>query len=141
MNLIAHALVSYAIGARFGGGWPYIVVALFFGLLPDIDHLPHIGRAIRTGRFGCESRSFLHELPGLSLMAIIAVALSPLMPLGLMYYPLIAHYIMDFLTRPTRPLYPFSNTEVHLGIYPKSRRGLVVADVLVTAGIVLWLIL
>lgn len=133
-------MVSYAIGAGFGGG-PAIIVALIFGMLPDIDHLPHLRRAIMTGRFGCESRSFLHELPGLSLMAIIAVALSTLLPMGLMYYPLVSHYIMDFLTRPTRPLYPFSDTEVHLGIYPKSGRGLIVADVLVTVGIVLWLTL
>lgn len=141
MNLVAHALVSYAIGAGYGGGWPYIFVALFFGMLPDMDHLPHLERAIRTLRFGCESRSFLHELPGLSLMSLIAVALSPWLPMGLTYYPLIAHHLMDFLTRPTRPLYPFSDVEIHLGIYPKSRRGLVVADLLLTAGIVLWLIL
>ncbi len=141
MNLIAHALVSYAIGARFGGGWPYLAVAMIFGMLPDIDHLPHLRRAIKTWRFGCESRSFLHELSGLSLVAIITVALSPWLPMGLMYYPLIAHYVMDFLTRPTRPLYPFSDTAIHLGIYPKNWRDLVVADVLVTGGLVLWLIL
>lgn len=139
MNFIAHLLVSYAIGAKLAG-WPYVVVAVIFGTLPDIDHLPHLRRAVSTGRFGPQVRSALHELPGLSLMTMIAILLSFWIPFGVMFYPLLSHYLLDFLTRPTRPFYPFSPEVVHLGIYPKSYLGLVIADLIVTAGIVIWMI-
>lgn len=139
MNFFAHLLLSYAIGAKLAG-WPYALVAVIFGTLPDIDHLPHLRRAVSTGRFGPQARSALHELPGLSLMTMIALLLSFWIPFGVMFYPLLSHYLMDFLTRPTRPFYPFSREVIHLGIYPKSYIGLIIADLVVTAGIILWMI-
>lgn len=140
MNFFAHLLVSYAIGAKLAG-WPYTLVAVIFGTIPDIDHLLHLRKAASTGRFGCESRSFLHELPGLSLMTLAAIALSVWVPFGIMFYPLLLHHIMDFLTRPTRPFYPVSDTIIHMGIYPQGRWNLIVADTILTAGVVLlWLL-
>ncbi len=113
---------------------------MIFGTLPDIDHIPHIGKALSTGRFGPQVRSALHELPGLSLMTVIAILLSSRVPFGVMFYPLLSHYLLDFLTRPTRPFYPFSREVIHLGIYPKRYLGLIVADAIVTAGIAIWMI-
>lgn len=140
MNFIAHLLVSYAIGAKLAD-WPLaILVAVIFGTLPDIDHLPHLKKALSTGRFGPQVRSALHELAGLSLMSVAAILLSAWIPFGVMFYPLLSHYLLDFLTRPTRPFHPFSPEVIHLGVYPKSYLGVVMADLIVTGGIVLWMI-
>lgn len=141
MNLLAHVLVSYGIGSYYTSEPRLIVLAILIGVLPDFDHIPKLKKALESGRFGAESRSVFHELAGLSLFSTIALALSLWIPFGIVFYPLLSHYLMDFLTRSTRPFYPFSKNVIHLGIYPKSYFGMVLADVFVTGAVVLWLIL
>ena len=142
MNLLAHAVVSYAIGVYFTDDPRLILLAVFFGVLPDLDHIPHLLTAVRSGRFGPQSRSRYHELYGLSLAAALAVVAYTIKPLlsPIIFFPLLAHHLMDFTTRPTRPFNPVDYASVHLRLYPNSLSGLTAADTLVTAALILWLI-
>jgi membrane-bound metal-dependent hydrolase YbcI (DUF457 family) len=143
MNTLAHAIVSYAIGSSLSDDPKIIILAVIVGLLPDLDHIPHVGRALKTGRFGSQSRSRYHELYGLTLISILAAATGYIAPAlaPVILLPYLAHQLMDYLTRPTRPFSPVDDTEVHMELYPKSLAGLTVADAVVTAAMIIWLIL
>jgi len=143
MNLLAHAVAAYAIGTQFTSDPKLLLAAVFFGILPDFDHITHIPRALKTGRFGPQSRSNIHELYGLTIIASITTILFYVNPslAPLVFLPFLAHHLMDFLTRPTRPFKPVDETETHLKIYPKSIMGLTIADTIVTAGLIVWLVL
>ncbi|MFH0862824.1 MAG: hypothetical protein V1875_07350 [Candidatus Altiarchaeota archaeon] len=136
MNSIAHILLSYLIGRQFTDEPLILAVCVFWGILPDLDHIPHLSRALSTGRFGPESRSRFHELYGLSaLSASFSVVLLFRPSLYFLYFPLLAHYLLDFLTRPTRPLYPYEGSQQFGHIYPRSLKRMTVADVLVTLAL------
>ena len=142
MNTIAHILLSFLIGRHFTSDPTLLLVAVLLGNLPDLDHISHISNAARTGRFGPGSRSRFHELYGLSLISVLFVPVALLRhELLFLYYPLLSHYLADFLTRPTRPLYPVNSAEMHGSIYPRSFFWMSFADVLVTlvlfAGVLL----
>lgn len=143
MNTIAHAVVSYTIGRHFSSDPSLIILAVFFGILPDLDHLPHLARAMKTGRFGSQARSKYHELYGLAIASIAAAAAHYINPTlaPIIFLPYLAHQLMDYLTRPTRPFNPADDTEVHMELYPKSLIGLTIADTIVTATLIIWLIL
>jgi membrane-bound metal-dependent hydrolase YbcI (DUF457 family) len=44
----------------------------------------------------------------------------------------VSHYFLDLLTRPTRPLYPFSEKMVFLGLAPRSLKKLTAYDIIIT---------
>ena len=51
----------------------------------------------------------------------------------------VSHYILDFLTRPTRPLFPIEKEVVFLKLAPRGMRELVIYDTILTIVIgVIW---
>ena len=133
MNSIAHILLSYLIGRQFTDDPLILSACIFWGILPDLDHLPHIANAIRTGRFGPKSRSRFHELYGLSfLSASFSLVLLIRPSLYFLYFSLLGHYLFDFLTRPTRPLYPYDDSQLFGHLYPRTLTWMTVADALLT---------
>ena len=105
--------------------------------LPDFDHIPHVKKAIRSGRFGVESRSPLHELVGLVFISLGALVVGVIDPhLSLLGFSCgLSHFAIDFLTRPSRPLYPFSSKKVDLRLYPEGLKDMFVWDTILTAAL------
>lgn len=142
MNFIAHILASYIISRSITADPGLILLGILFGLLPDIDHLSHTARAIRTGRYGTESRSRFHELYGLAVSVIAIMILSYFGGnYSVMFFPLLGHYLLDFLTRPTRPFYPYNKTVMHFSLYPRTMKNMILTDILFTGGLLIWIIL
>ena len=48
------------------------------------------------------------------------------------FYEMLSHFVVDFLTRPSRPLYPFSTREVDLKLYPRGLREMIIWDAILT---------
>ncbi len=138
MNIAFHILTGLLFAKLFGvRSLPGITIGVIFSIIPDIDHIPHLGKALKTGRFGVGSRSTLHELVGLALITtgslIVKTAYPHLFPLTLSCG--LSHYAIDLLTRPSRPLYPFSTREVDLKLYPRGLREMIIWDTILTAGL------
>ena len=138
MNIAFHILTGLLFAKLYGvNSLPGITIGVIFSIIPDIDHIPHLGKALKTGRFGVGSRSTLHELVGLALITtgslIIKAAFPHLFPLTLSCG--LSHYAIDLLTRPSRPLYPFSTREVDLKLYPRGLREMIIWDTILTAGL------
>ncbi len=138
MNIAFHILTGLLFAKLFGvNSLPGIAMGVIFSIIPDIDHIPHLGKALKTGRFGVGSRSILHELVGLALITtgslIVKTAYPHLFLLTLSCG--LSHYVIDLLTRPSRPLYPFSTREVDLTIYPRGLREMIIRDTRLTAGL------
>jgi len=116
---------------------PGILIGLLFSVFPDFDHIPHLQKALSSGRFGVESRSPIHELIGLVLLLsgslAAKIAYPHLFPLALTCG--LSHFLVDLLTRPSRPLYPFSNKKVDLNLYPTDLRQMFIWDAIVTAAL------
>jgi len=138
MNIVFHALLGLLLAELFGiNSIPGILVGVLFSVFPDFDHIPHVKKAIRSGRFGVESRSSLHELVGLVLLSLGSLAVSVIHPhLSLLGFSCgLSHFIVDFLTRPSRPLYPFSSRKVDLRLYPEGLKDMFVWDAILTAAL------
>jgi len=138
MNIIFHALLGLLLAKLFGiSSIPSILMGVLFSVFPDFDHIPHLKRAFRTGRFGVESRSLLHELVGLVLVLsgslVVKVVHSPLFLLA--FSCGLSHFVVDFLTRPCRPLYPFSDKKVDLNLYPRELKEMFIWDAILTAAL------
>ncbi len=136
--MIFHALLGLLLAKLLGISFmPDILIGVLFAVFPDFDHIPHLEKALMTGRFGIESRSPLHELVGLVLVAsgalIVNVAYSHLFLLTLSCG--LSHFIVDFLTRPCRPLYPFSDKRVTLNLYPMELKKMFACDTILTVTI------
>ena len=142
MNLIAHILASYLTVRCFTDDPNLILLGVLVGILPDIDHVGHTLRAIKTGRYGTESRSRFHELYGIAVFSTGIMILSYAYGnFAVLFFPLLVHYLLDFLTRPTRPFYPYNKTIMHFSLYPKTLKNMILADILFTGGLLLWIIL
>ena len=136
MNIIFHALLGLLLAKLFGiSSIPSILMGVLFSVFPDFDHIPYLKRAFRTGRFGVESRSPLHELVGLVLVLsgslVVKVVCSHLFLLA--FSCGLSHFVVDFLTRPCRPLYPFSVKKVDLNLYPRGLKEMFIWDAILTA--------
>lgn len=136
MNIIFHVLLGLMLAKLFGiNSIPSILISVLFSVFPDFDHIPHLKKALRTGRFGVESRSPLHELVGLFLVLsgslVVQVFCSDMFLLT--FSCGISHFSIDFLTRPCRPLYPFSDKMVDLHLYPRGLREMLFWDAILTA--------
>ena len=108
----------------------------------DLDHIPKLGKAVRTLRFGQASRTRWHELHGLlagMVISVLATLYSPELGRSLLIGA-VSHHFLDLATRPTRPLYPLSDSTVFLGMAPMSLRGLFAYDTVLTVTMgVIWL--
>lgn len=138
MNIIFHALLGLLLAKLLGISFiPDILIGVLFSVFPDFDHIPYLEKAFKTGRFGIESRSPLHELVGLALVLsgslVVKVAYSHLFLLALSCG--LSHFVLDFLTRPCRPLYPFSKKEVDLNLYPRGLKEMFVCDTILTVAL------
>lgn len=114
-----------------------ILTGVFFSVFADLDHIPHLPKAFRTGRFGVEARSPLHEIPGLALILIGSMFADVVFshPFHLTFGCGLSHFVVDLLTRPCRPLYPFSAREVDLKLYPRGLREMFIWDAIFTVGL------
>jgi len=138
MNILFHALLGLLLAELFGiDSIPGILVGVLLSIFPDFDHIPHVKRAVRSGRFGVESRSSLHELIGLVLISLGSLAVGIVHPhLSLLGFSCgLSHFVVDLLTRPSRPLYPFSSRKVDLNLYPKGLKDMFVWDAVFTAAL------
>ena len=145
MNTIAHVLfanILLMMGAPELATPANLVINAFAGVAVDLDHIPKLGKAVRTLRFGQSSRTRWHELQGLLVSMVISVLASLFYPeLGrVLLIGAVSHYFLDLATRPTRPLYPLSESTVFLEMAPISLRGLFAYDTVLTAAMgVIWL--
>jgi hypothetical protein len=126
MNTLLHFLISFIIiDIIFGNAKGYILPIILFSMLIDLDHLPYlinVKKNVFKRKFGAESRSFLHELLGLSIFSSIICILFFFLSLRLLQIIslcLLLHFSLDFLFGITRPLYPFTNKKIYLGIVKK----------------------
>ncbi len=136
--MVFHALLGLLLAELFGiDSIPGILVGVLLSVLPDFDHIPHVKRALRTGRFGVESRSSLHELVGLVLVLLGSLGASVIHPhVSLLGFSCgLSHFVVDLLTRPSRPLYPFSARKVDLNLYPKGLKEMFVWDAALTVAL------
>jgi len=136
MNIIFHALLGLLLAKLFGINYvPSILMGVLFSIFPDFDHIPHLKKAFRTGRFGVASRSPLHELVGLVLVLSGSLVVKVVCPrLFLLAFSCgLSHFVVDFLTRPCRPLYPFSARKIDLNLYPRELKEMFTWDAILTA--------
>jgi len=138
MNIIFHALLGLLLAKLLGiSSIPEILFGVLFAVFPDFDHVPHLRRAFETGRFRVESRSLLHELVGFIfvLCGSLVVRIVDAHLFLLTFSCGLSHFVVDFLTRPCRPLYPFSHKEVDLNLYPKELKQMFVYDTILTIAL------
>ena len=136
MNLFAHAIIGFILSQLFFSPTEYLMIGLMIvaAIILDLDHIHHLRRAFKTTRFGYQSRTRFHELYGLTIGLIFFLVLSVFTSFAIpLMIAFVSHFFLDWLTRPTRPFYPYSEKVLHFNIYPKSLRGLVIADSIVTA--------
>jgi len=138
MNLVFHSLLGLLLLKLFGiSNLPEVLVGFAFAVFPDLDHFPHLKKAFKSGRFGAQSRSTIHELTGIIVVVVAALIVNLVYP-SLFFAALacgLSHFVVDFLTRPFRPLYPFSDKEVHLNLYPTELRKMFICDTILTAAL------
>lgn len=140
MNIVFHALVGLFLAEISGiSSVPAILTGVLFSVFPDFDHIPHLRKASRTGRFEVESRSLFHEVLGLVLVLPASLVVKALCPhLFLLAFSCgLSHFIIDFLTRPCRPLYPFSFRQFDLDLYPKGLKQMFIRDATLTICLIL----
>lgn len=138
MNIIFHALLGLLLAKLLGiSSIPSISIGVLFSVFPDFDHIPYLKKAFKIGRFGVESRSPLHELAGLALVLsgslVVKVVCSHVFLL--VFSCGLSHFVVDFLTRPCRPLYSFSVTKVDLNLYPRGLKEMFIWDAILTAAL------
>lgn len=142
MNLIFHILLGILLTILLFPK-PTIFIYLIMILtstITDADHIKFINKAIKSKRFGVQSRSRFHELYGLVIGLFILFLLSFLTEIALpLTIAFMFHYISDYLTRSTRPFYPFKKEICHFNLYPKSLKGITIFDTIITGGLA-WLI-
>jgi membrane-bound metal-dependent hydrolase YbcI (DUF457 family) len=138
MNIIFHALLGLLLAKLLGISFiPDVLIGVLFSVFPDFDHVRYLEKAFKTGRFGVESRSPLHELLGLVFVLSSSLVVKVVYPhLFLLVFSCgLSHFVVDFLTRPCRPLYPLSNKVVDLNLYPKELKKMFVYDTLLTIAL------
>ncbi len=148
MNVVFHFLFNYlVINALFGNAWGYIAVILVSSVFIDFTHLPYLLK-VREGvvkkRFGSECRTRFHEIYGLTLFAMFLCALYFFIgnvTAEIAAMCLVLHFATDFVAGKSMPFYPFSKTEVFLGIFPYGYRNKIIFEIASTiiAGVLFWL--
>jgi membrane-bound metal-dependent hydrolase YbcI (DUF457 family) len=140
MNILFHALIGLLLAKVLGiNSINNILIGVLFSVFPDIDHILHLEKAIKSRRFGVESRSVLHEAIGLVVTLSCSIYIKMVWPhIFLLTLSCgLSHFIIDFLTRPSRPLYPFSNKVVDLKLYPRELKEMLLWDSIMTICLIL----
>ena len=135
MNIIFHALLGLLLAKLLGINLIVdVLVGVLFSVFPDFDHIPYLRKAFKTRRFGVESRSPFHELLGLVFVLLGSLVVNAVYShlFLLVISSGLSHFLVDFLTRPCRPLYPFSSKRVDLNIYPRGLKKMFVLDTFLT---------
>ncbi|OYT38575.1 MAG: hypothetical protein B6U89_05605 [Desulfurococcales archaeon ex4484_58] len=147
MNLIAHILFSIILCyiVRATNTPPTIpnllfdktyIAALIGSIIIDLDHIPYMGKALKTKRFSPHIRSRYHELFGFIVFGSISLLIYMIIDKGLglgFYIGITTHYLLDTLTRPTRPFFPYNDTIMFYGLAPrKNLKDLAYFDLYVT---------
>lgn len=129
MNELVHACVAYLVcSALIPNANEWLVPIVIFSIIVDLDHWPGVisilsgparGKKIDPHMFNCEVlRSAAHEIPGTILLLLLIFTLGLLgvnqTLLKIAAIGIVMHFIVDFLTCQTRPLYPFSDRKVCL---------------------------
>jgi hypothetical protein len=138
MNIFFHALLGLLLAKLLGiNSISEVMIGVLFSIYPDFDHIPYLKKAFRTGRFGVQSRLLLHELVGfifvLSGALVVKVFCSHLFLLALSSG--LSHFVVDFLTRPCRLLYPFSGKNFDLNLYPRGLQKMIIWDTILTVAL------
>jgi hypothetical protein len=118
-----------------------LLITSIAAIFIDLEHIAHLGTAMKTRRFKSETRTRWHEITGLllTMAGSLAVMLFSVTVGRLLLIGFASHYFLDLLTRPTRPLYPLSKKVVFLGLAPRNLKKLTVYDTIITVtmGIIL----
>jgi len=121
MNIILRSALGYAVAEiTYGHAHRYIAYILIFSTIVDLDCIPQLLNG-RTNppqvEPGPQSRSRFHELYGLILFSLglsICSLFCDIVLVQIIALSIVLHYATDFLACRTRPLYPFSSSEVFL---------------------------
>ena len=112
------------------------LMMIIVSTIVDIDHVKFLKKAFKSKRFDVQSRSRFHEMFGLLIGLIVLSLLSLLteiaIPLSIAFS---FHYLIDYLTRPTRPFYPFKKEICDFNLYPRSLKGITISDIILTGGL------
>lgn len=144
MNTLGHIFFAQILLLsfyRYSASPTNFIVTGIASILVDLEHVPKIGHAIKTGRFSPSSRTRWHEMFGLIVFMSISLGITYFSdPIGRsLLIGFVSHYILDFLTRPTRPLFPIEKEVVFLKLAPRGMRELVIYDTILTIVIgVIW---
>ncbi|MBD3261664.1 MAG: hypothetical protein GF334_08305 [Candidatus Altiarchaeales archaeon] len=148
MNLLFHFFSAYSVCYfAFGGVREHILLIFIVSIFIDLDHIPHILKArqqILGDGFGSASRTFLHELLGLSLLSaalcfLLSFSLLPAKIAEIVALSLGLHFGFDFLFGKTRPFYPFSREEISLIKVSKKQKAYLEFILTVVLGVVFWI--
>lgn len=148
MNFLMHFFLNFVVARTvFSVGWEYAPIIFIFSVVLDLDHIPYLLHRLNGLRtfthIDVSSRSRFQELYGLT-------ALSVLSSIGYFFFNhtilkvimlcIVLHYMLDFLSGHTRPLYPYSKDEVFISIFKTWKIRLFV-EVFLTfiLGVILWL--
>lgn len=124
ITLILGPLISYGlVEGIYGDAQSFLVSILVFSLLPELDRLLLLRKRNNQQSDGQAPRA-LRGLPGLILFSVgFSIGWLFFDPdlIQVMALSTLVHYAVDFTFCRTRPLYPFSSTEVALGDAPDTR--------------------
>ena len=144
MNLIFHILLGILLTILLFSK-PTIInylLMIIASSITDIDHIKFFTKAVKTKKFEVESRTRFHELYGLLIGLLTLFLLSFLseiaVPLSIAFA---FHYVFDYLTRPTRPFYPFKKEICRFNLYPESLKGIIFFDTVLTGGLICLILL
>jgi membrane-bound metal-dependent hydrolase YbcI (DUF457 family) len=150
MNGLFHFFLSYAIiQLSWGYAREFIVLIFIASVIIDIDHIPYIlktKKKLMSEGFGEESRSFMHELPGVLIVTVLCLGLFLVYGVDVARVAAISsllHYAADFAVGRTRPFWPFSDKVLvsPLGITDKKKRIFLEVTSTIIGGVVFWLLL
>ena len=149
MNPLTHFLFAYFLSdVLIGNSDQYLPVLFVSSTFIDLDHIFYLFKnfreVLRTRRFGSGGRTRIHELYGLSLFSMVLSVIYLVYPKILVRFFIVgvmSHYFLDFISGYFRPFYPFSGTEVFLGVIPDDFRVHVEVLITIILGGYFWLTL
>ncbi|MBN2453944.1 metal-dependent hydrolase [Candidatus Woesearchaeota archaeon] len=153
MNIFAHIMINYvALSFIIPETQKYLIPIAIFSVIPDLDHLPGYVKLrfnlrklskIRPEEHINHFRTAMQEPAGI-LIGILVLLILYLFGIDETYLIIVAiclalHWLVDFLTVDTRPLYPFSNKRVNFFFHTRKQR-LVREAVITPIALILFLL-